>query len=305
MTERFINYIRYEKRYSKHTIQAYFTDLEQFSTFLQDFYETDDPLVVRPEMIRSWIIQLMEIGTGNRSINRKLSSLKSFYKFLQKEGGVIQSPAAGIVSPKTSQQLPEFLEQESIKKLFDESHFEEGFTGVRDRTILELFYTTGIRLAELVGLKEADINFNNKSLKVLGKRNKERQIPLNNILERQLKSYLDMKERTFAGIDKEETLFVTGKNRPIYPKLVYRVVNRHLALASTLSKKSPHILRHSFATHMLNNGADLNAIKELLGHANLSATQIYTHNTIGQLKSIHKNSHPREKIKEVLYERKH
>ncbi|MDZ7740594.1 MAG: tyrosine-type recombinase/integrase [Bacteroidota bacterium] len=305
MTKRFINYIRYEKRFSKHTIQAYTTDLEQFSTFLQAFYESDDPSAARPEMIRSWIIHLMETGIGNRSINRKISSLKSFYKYLQREGVMKQSPAAGIISPKTSRHLPEFLEQESITKLFDESHFEKNFSGIRDRTILELLYATGMRLAELVSLRETDINFYSRSLKVLGKRNKERQIPLNNILESQLKSYLDMKERTFAGRGKEESLFVTEKNRPVYPKLVYRLVNRHLTMASTLNKKSPHILRHSFATHMLNNGADLNAIKEILGHANLSATQVYTHNTIGQLKSIHKNSHPREKIKEVFYERKH
>ncbi|MCF8227461.1 MAG: tyrosine-type recombinase/integrase [Bacteroidales bacterium] len=299
MTERFINYIRYEKRFSQHTILAYSNDIRQFTSYLRDAFELRKPEDVKPEMIRSWIIHLIESKISNRSINRKISTLKTFYKFLQQEDRIEQSPFLTIISPKNATELPQFLEQDSMTKLFSDDHFSNDFNGLRDKTVLEVLYGTGIRLSELVNLKEDDIDFYGKTLKVLGKRNKERQIPLTKRLEGQLKSYLTMKEQVFADTEKNNHLFVTSKNRQVYPRLIYRIVNRHLSMASTLTKKSPHILRHSFATHMLNNGADLNAIKEILGHANLSATQVYTHSSIGQLKSIHKNSHPREKIKEV------
>ncbi len=288
--ERFIRYVRYEKRFSPHTIKAYETDLLQFQTFLTT-YETTLAEATHT-LVRSWVMECMEASTGAKSINRKISSLRSFYKFLQREGLVVKSPMEQVQSPKIPKRLPVIVEEAKLNALLDdEALFPSGFEGLRDRVVLELLYGTGIRLAELLGLKNSDIDDYNQQIKVLGKRNKERIIPLAKHLYALLKVYLDQKnEFGFTNTDK---LIVTDKGTAAYPQLIYRLVKHALGEVSTQDKKSPHILRHSFATALLNKGAELTAIKELLGHANLSATQVYTHNSIEKLKSIYKQAHPK------------
>ena len=288
--ERFIRYVQYEKRFSPHTIKAYETDLLQFQTFLNT-YET--PLAEATHtLVRSWVMECMEADTGAKSINRKISSLRSFYKFLQREGLVDKNPMAQVQAPKIPKRLPVIVEEAKLNALLDdETLFPSGFEGLRNRVVLELLYGTGIRLAELLGLKNSDIDDYNQQIKVLGKRNKERIIPLAKPLFALLKVYIDQKnELGFTSTDK---LIVTDKGTAAYPQLIYRLVKQALGEVSTQDKKSPHILRHSFATALLNKGAELTAIKELLGHANLSATQVYTHNSIEKLKSIYKQAHPK------------
>jgi integrase/recombinase XerC len=288
--ERFIRYVRYEKRFSPHTIKAYETDLLQFQTFLTT-YETTLAEATHT-LVRSWVMECMEASTGAKSINRKISSLRSFYKFLQREGLVVKSPMEQLQAPKIPKRLPVIVEEAKLNALLDdEALFSTGFEGLRDRVVLELLYGTGIRLAELLGLKNSDIDDYNQQIKVLGKRNKERIIPLAKPLYALLKVYLDQKNE--LGFTSTEKLIVTDKGTAAYPKLIYRLVKQALGEVSTQDKKSPHILRHSFATALLNKGAELTAIKELLGHANLSATQVYTHNSIEKLKSIYKQAHPK------------
>jgi integrase/recombinase XerC len=288
--ERFIRYVRYEKRFSPHTIKAYETDLLQFQTFLTT-YETTIAEATHT-LVRSWVMECMEASTGAKSINRKISSLRSFYKFLQREGLVDKNPMAQVQAPKIPKRLPVIVEEAKLNTLLDdEALFSSGFEGLRDRVVLELLYGTGIRLAELLGLKNSDIDDYNQQIKVLGKRNKERIIPLAKPLYALLQVYIDQKnELGFTSTDK---LIVTDKGTAAYPQLIYRLVKQALGEVSTQDKKSPHILRHSFATALLNKGAELTAIKELLGHANLSATQVYTHNSIEKLKSIYKQAHPK------------
>lgn len=288
-----MDYIAYEKRYSQHTINAYRSDLDQFFAFLSQQYNLSDIYKVDHQLVRSWIVSLMEEGISSRSINRKLTTLKSYFKFLVKEGSIQENPMSRVISPKTSQRLPVFVEQESMEKLFDQVNFGEGYAGSRDRLIIELFYATGMRLSELINLKYSDIDLFKNSFKVTGKRNKQRIIPFTNNLVGLLNEYLEIKKKAFPGEEQEAYLFLTNKGEKLYPKMVYRIVHQYLDQVTTISKRSPHIIRHTFATHMLNNGADLNAIKEILGHANLAATQVYTHNTIEKLKSIYKQAHPR------------
>jgi integrase/recombinase XerC len=288
--ERFLAYIQYEKRYSPHTVTAYQTDLNQFFDYLKVQYNITDIREVSHPMIRSWLVHLMEHQTGSRSVNRKLTTLKSFYKFLLREGILDENPMRKITSPKIAKRIPVFIEKDKMEMLFDQVGFGEGYPGTRNRLILEIFYSTGMRLSELVNLKETDVDFHHDTIKVLGKRNKERLIPFSKKFEVLLKSYLDEKRSTFGDTD---DLFLTDKGRKIYPKMIYRIVIRYLGEVTTMEKKSPHVLRHTFATHLLNNGAELNAVKELLGHANLSATQVYTHNTIEKLKRIYKQAHPK------------
>jgi integrase/recombinase XerC len=290
---RFIQFLQYEKRYSLHTITAYRNDLAQFIDFIHLVYQINSIEQVNHQMIRSWIVSLANENVNARSINRKLSALKTFYKYLLKENIVNENPLLKIIPPKTGKNLPEFVSKERMDELFDEIHFEENFTGVRDKLILELFYYTGMRLSELVNLTDSDIDIPNQKIKVLGKRNKERIIPFIKSLGNSLSNYIAIRNKEVELEEPNNFFFVTEKGKKIYKKLVYRIVNSYLGRVSTLQKKSPHVLRHTFATHMLNNGADLNAIKELLGHANLSATQVYTHNTIDKLKSIYKQAHPR------------
>jgi integrase/recombinase XerC len=291
--EKFIDYIGYEKRYSVHTIKAYRTDLDQFYHFLEVRYGMNDIQSVDHMIIRSWLVELMDQHVTARSVNRKLSTLRSYFKFLIREGAINENPMAKVIPPKESKKLPVFVDREKMDFLFSQVDFGNDFEGIRDRLILELFYQTGMRLSELVSLKDSSIDTDNLTIKVLGKRNKERLMPITGFMRDILKNYQDVRSREVDIMNKEGYLFVTRKGEKTYPKLIYRIVTRYLGTVTTLEKKSPHILRHTFATHLLDGGADLNAVKELLGHANLSATQVYTHNTIEKLKKIYKQAHPR------------
>lgn len=288
----FIAYLDYEKRYSKHTITAYETDLTQLQTFLN---QSDSDLQIHKAShlnIRSWIVSMLDSGISARAINRKITTLKSYFKYLQKEELVENSPMNKIVGPKTPKRLPVFVDKDKMDILLDEFEFGDDFDGVRNKLILELFYATGIRLSELINLKTKDFDEYSSQIKVLGKRNKERIIPVSDTLSSQMKLYLKMKES--LALENELDLFFIRRNgKKLYQKFVYRLVNNYLSNVTTIDKKSPHVLRHTFATHLLDNGADLNAVKELLGHANLSATQVYTHNTIEKLSKIYKQAHPR------------
>lgn len=298
--EQFIQYLTYEKHYSVHTIVSYQKDLEQFIQFYKQEYDLEDTVLVKPLHIRTWLVQLLNNGMEPRTIAHKLTSLRSFYKFLMKENLVEVNPVAKVQAPKVGKKLPVFVEQESMNNLFDKSFFNDGeqnepiwgdaFESKRNRLILLLFYTCGIRLSELIHLKQNDVDVYRKTIKVLGKRNKERIIPFTNELGTELDEYIVLKSN--LGLE-NEYLFVLSSNQKLYPKKVYNVVKHYLSMVSTIEKRSPHVLRHTFATHLLNNGADLNAIKELLGHESLAATQVYTHNSIGRLKNIHKLRHPR------------
>jgi len=290
----FFQYLQYEKRYSPHTILAYKNDIGQFYSFLSDAYEFDDIKKANHKIIRSWIVSLMEKQMAGRSVNRKITALKSYYKFLLREKVVNENPMIKILAPKIAKKLPAFVERSKMDMLLDDFDFGDGFSAVRDKLILEMFYSTGIRLSELINLKQHDVDLKNCTIKVIGKGRKERIIPFGNALKKLITDYIEKKdEESFLTDGLTGLFFVTDKGNKLYGKLVYRIVNHYLSKATTIDKKSPHILRHTFATHMLNNGANLNAIKELLGHANLSATQIYTHNTIGKLTNIYKQAHPR------------
>jgi integrase/recombinase XerC len=284
----FIEYIQFEKRFSNHTLVAYTNDLDQFIQYLITTYEIDKITDINHTLIRSWVVFLMEQKIVPRSVNRKITTLKTFYKFLLRQGVVAENPMLKIQSPKTSKRLPVFVEKEGMDILLDSIDFGDDFEGQRNKLIIEIFYSTGMRLTELVNLKQLDVDLYQSHLKVLGKRNKERIIPFNPILKEQIKIYLQAKPTL-----NDEFLFITSSGAKMYDKLVYRIVNAYLSQITTVDKKSPHVLRHTFATHMLNNGANLNSIKELLGHASLSATQVYTHNTVEKLKNIHKQAHPK------------
>ncbi|MBK7850517.1 MAG: tyrosine-type recombinase/integrase [Bacteroidetes bacterium] len=286
----FLQYLQFEKRFSPHTLLAYESDLEQFFTYQKKAYEVSEVSEINHPMIRSWIVSMMEQGITPRSINRKITTLKTYYKFLLRKGEIHLNPMLKVLSPKTSKRLPVYVEEPKMDLLFDEANFSGDFEAIRDRLILEFLYATGMRLSELIGLTDKDVDPFQGQLKVLGKRNKERIIPFTTKLKGLIKEYRDERDQHFSAVP---SFFVTDKGKTLYPKLVYRIVTRRLGEVTTLDKKSPHILRHTFATHMLNNGADINSVKELLGHANLSATQVYTHNTIEKLKQAHKQAHPR------------
>jgi integrase/recombinase XerC len=290
--ESYLKYLQFEKRFSPHTIRAYTDDLHQFNSFVQLSTDSNnqDLAIIDHSIIRKWIIHLYNKNISSQSINRKISGLKKFYKYLVSEQTIEINPFDKIISPKASKKLPEFIKQSEIIKLFDQIKFADNFKGQRDKLILELLYGSGMRLSELINLKESDINSIDSTIKVLGKRNKERIIPLPEYLIELINKYIQVKNSKLLDND---YLLVTEKGKKAYPKLIYRVVTGYLGLVSTNDSKSPHTLRHTYATHLLNNGADLNAIKELLGHANLSATQIYTHNTFKKLNRIYKQAHPR------------
>jgi integrase/recombinase XerC len=290
--ERFIQFIQFEKRFSPHTVTSYQNDLSQFEEYLINEYGIAEISACDFLQIRSWLAFLMEKGITARSVNRKITTLKTYFKFLVKEGYVRENPMSRIISPKSSKRLPVYVEKSKMDMLFDKVDFGEGFLASRNRLIVEIFYMTGIRLSELVNLKDTDIDVVRNQVKVLGKRNKERIIPFPDSLGKKISTYRCLKNELSVHCD-QQFLFVTEKGKKIYEKLVYRLINYYLSVVTTLDKRSPHILRHTFATHMLNNGADLNAIKELLGHANLSATQVYTHNTIEKLKKVYKQAHPK------------
>ena len=285
----FLKYISLEKRYSDHTVKAYNVDLSQLDNYLLDSYKSSLS-DANQEMLRSWLVEMLEFGISAKSVNRKITSVRSFYKFMLREGLVKFDPSLKLQSVKSSNKLPVFVEEFQMQKLLREETFENDFEGKRDLLILDLFYSTGIRLSELINIKLNDFNLKNRVLKVLGKRNKERVVPLTTELICSIDKYMPFREDKHVETD---FLLITSGGKKMYPSLVYKIVNQRLSTVTSLAKKSPHVLRHTFATHMLNNGADLNSIKELLGHANLSATEVYTHNSIEKLKKVYKQAHPR------------
>jgi integrase/recombinase XerC len=284
----FIEYLQFEKRYSKHTIISYQNDLEQFFQFLLSQYETADIKQITPSMVRTWLAELKGDEMTAKSINRKISTLKSFFKFQLRQGLVATSPMTTITSPKISKRLPSFVEEKHLDTLFNHVEFTDDWEGSTKKIVMQLLYNTGMRLSELISLKESQIDYSYKQIKVLGKGNKERIIPVNAELLNSLKQYADSKPEGSV-----ENIFVSKKGKQLQPRYVYGFVRENLGLVTTVKKKSPHVLRHSFATHLMNNGAELNAVKELLGHSSLAATQIYTHNTIEKLKEVFAKAHPK------------
>lgn len=300
MVEQFIQYLRYERNYSSHTVLAYRKDLEQFSLFLTDEYGVDDLSRADADMIRFWLLRLMEEGLSARSVNRKLSSLKSFWRYLLAKGLAKENPCRKLLSPKVHKSLPSFLKKEEMESLLDDVSENEDiseFVAKRNRLMIEMLLQTGMRRSELMGLALSDVDMSSCLLRVKGKRDKQRLIPFGPMLQSMIQDYLDSRAQWQAQCedlyDFSDCLFVRENGKPLYPQLVYRLVHDKLSQCSSLAKKSPHVLRHSFATTLLNNGAELNAVKELLGHANLSATEVYTHTTFEELKQVYKQAHPR------------
>ena len=290
----FTDYLLLEKNYSALTVKAYQNDLDNFLGFIKSEYETDTINKVSYPQIRSWIVILVEQGMTNRSINRKVSALNTYYKFLLKVEDINTNPLSKHKALKTTKKIQVPFSEDEVMTVLNELHFDNDFEGIRNKLIIELFYSTGIRRIELVELKLTSINLDNKTLKVLGKRNKERIVPLLESVVKTISKYLTARSK-LESITDANRLFLTKKGVKIYETLVYRIIKEYFSLASSKVKKSPHILRHSFATHLLNQGADLNAVKELLGHSSLAATQVYTHNSIAELKKVHINTHPRSK----------
>lgn len=291
-SDQFLQYLRQEKRYSPHTLTAYENDLKQFSDYISGQYGLYNLLEVEAGLIRSWLALLMSDGYSRGSVNRKMSSLKSFYKYHLKNGEIAVNPMDRLRSVKKERKLPVFVQEDKLSELFDKQDFRQDFPGLRDLLMLELLYTTGIRLSELVNLRHLDVDASGNTIRVTGKRDKQRMIPLLEHVKQTYQLYCGEKENRF-GTEVSGEVLVTDKGKKLYPGFVYRRVIFYLRKVTTRSKKSPHVLRHSFATHMLDRGADLNAIKEILGHASLAATQVYTHNTIEKIKTIYKQAHPK------------
>ena len=293
----FLEYLRTERNYSEYTIQGYGTDLREFEMF---FTETDRELQwtsVDADVIRRWVMHLMDTGKGGlgrkaTSVNRKLSSLRSFFHFLLQRGYIEVDPAITVTGPKRSKVLPYFLRESEMDELLDQTDFGEGFEGQRDKLIIDMFYSTGMRLAELVGLSDGDIDFSAKNIKVTGKRNKQRLIPFGDELQEAMTVYKTARDEAIPGRT-TETFFVKANGQPVTRSLVYNIVRKNLSKVTSIKKRSPHVLRHTFATTMLNHSAELESVKELLGHSSLNATQIYTHTTFEELKQIYKQAHPR------------
>ncbi|MFT4093941.1 MAG: tyrosine-type recombinase/integrase [Niabella sp.] len=288
----FINYLRFEKRYSRHTVTAYEGDLQEFNIFIDRDYDGLAFPEISYYQVRSWLARLKETGITSKSINRKISTLKSFFKFHLKAGTIQSSPMAKIVSPKTGKRLPVFVKEADLHSLQAAAKTStDDWKTLNGHMLIRLFYATGMRLSELITLKERQVDFSRKQVKVLGKGSKERSIPLNTEVLKAIETYISLKRRDFAETGEE--LLITEKGKKMYPKYAYLLVRAYLSAIPTLDKKSPHVLRHTFATHLVNNGAALNAVKELLGHSSLAATQVYTHNTIEKLKEVYKNAHPK------------
>ncbi len=289
----FEQYLRYEKRLSPHTLTAYLGDLDQFFEFIKTTYQTTNLEEIEHFHIRSWMVQLITEGLSTATVARKSASLKTYFRFLLKQGRLQQNPMLKISTPKVAKRLPAYLQEKELQTLFEKvSYFSnDEFPALRDQLILALLYGTGMRRAELIGLKVQDVFLAEKTLKVLGKGNKERKIPFGHMVHDLIIHYIEVRDATFP--ETNTRLLLTDKGKPLYPKFVYNTVKKYLSLITTAEKKSPHVLRHSFATHLSNNGAELNAIKDLLGHSSLAATQIYTHNSIEQLKKVYKKAHPK------------
>lgn len=288
----FLDFLRYEKRYSAHTLTAYRHDLEEFAGFSEKQFGPTALREISHQYIRSWLAALKEEGLSSRSLNRKISSLKSYFKFCIKQGWIEHSPMAKVISPKSGTRLPAFVREEDTARLVESlNHTAEDWKSLNARMLINIFYATGMRLSELLQLREKQLDLARGQVKVLGKGNKERILPLGPEQCEMIRDYIRQKQEKFS--ETEDFLLVTEKGKKLYPKYAWLLVNTYLGLTSTLDKKSPHVLRHTFATHLMNNGAELNAVKELLGHSSLAATQVYTHNTIEKLKDIHKKAHPR------------
>jgi integrase/recombinase XerC len=288
----FIDYLRFEKRYAENTVRSYQDDLRQCSDYFEQTFGELNTEDISSAYVRSWLASLKDKKVSSRSVNRKISTLQSYFKYLLKTGMISKTPMANIHVPKTSKRLPVFVESEDMKQLFSNIEFPDDWQGKTDRLMLSIFYQTGMRLSELINLREDKIDFGNRTLKVLGKGSKERIIPANPVLVSEIRDYMNAKRKTIDQADKD-FLLTNEKGKKLYPKYAYLAVKKYLALITTIDKKSPHVLRHSFATHLMNGGADLNSVKELLGHSSLAATQVYTHNTIEKLKEIYKKAHPK------------
>ena len=290
----FLEYLKFEKRASAHTIISYETDLKQFFEYQKEHFSIENLANIELTHIRNWVFHLIETEkNGSKTVNRKLSSLKAIFKYYLKEGKITENPTIQISSPKIPKRVPQYIEEEDMKNLFQSDLFENSFEGKRDQAILELFYATGMRVSELIQITFSDIDLYDCSVKVLGKRNKERIIPFGKTAKVTIENYFSIFEHQFGEMNKNCCIFVTSKNNKLSPKSVYKIVRRYLDMITTIDKRSPHIIRHTFATHLLNHGADINAIKEILGHTSLAAAQIYTHNSIEKLKSIYQQAHPR------------
>lgn len=293
--ELFFDYLRFERRFSPHTLVSYQTDLRQFADYLQATYELENPAQADHTLIRSWIVTLMEQQRDPRTVNRKIACLRSYYKFLLRTGVISKNPMLRITSPKVGKKLPDFVSEDSLNGLLNSFEFPDTVAGRRDQLILEMLYGTGIRLSELLGIRHDDLSLAARTVRVTGKGNKQRIVPLNPTLVQVLERYIALKQQEFGSSDNARgVLLVTDKQEPLYEKFVYRTVKHYLGQITTAaSQQHPHALRHSFATHLLGKGADLNAIKELLGHANLAATQVYTHLSIDKLKAVFEKAHPK------------
>ncbi|MDR1793333.1 MAG: tyrosine-type recombinase/integrase [Bacteroidales bacterium] len=287
----FIEYLRFEKRYSEHTVTAYSIDIEQFKEFLSTTGETLEE--VSSETVRLWIVHLLSCGDAARTVNRKISTLKAFYRFLLLKGYTKNNPMKRVISPKFSKPLPSYATEKEMDNLLERIPFTQDYEGIRDKTILELFYATGIRLSELLSVKLKDIDFQRYTISIMGKRQKMRLVPLSFLMKDLLVLYINELEKEFGKIDYQEEIFRTKCNKKMYPALIYKIVRKYLDMVSVAEKRSPHVLRHTFATHLLNNGADLNAIKTILGHTSLAATEVYIHTSVEKLKQIYKQAHPR------------
>ncbi len=288
--ESFLQYIRTEKRYSRHTVTSYNNDLDQFMIWLEETGPDTDLISVTQGEVRGWMVSLLEGGASVTTVHRKISALRTLFRYMRRHGMISADPAAGLRLPRKPKQLPVFVAEDALGKLLDEFRFSDNFSGLRDKTVVEFLYLTGMRRSELVNLRDADVDLDAGQVRVTGKRDKQRIIPLPPSFVKSLLSYIESRREN--GLP-DNWFFVTDRGNKMYDRAVYNIVTRYLAMVTTVEKKSPHVLRHTFATHMLNHGADLNSIKELLGHASLSATQVYTHNTFEQLKKVYKQAHPR------------
>lgn len=288
----FVDYLKFEKRYSDHTVRSYNDDLVSFFKFIEQQFGNVSLNEISSSLIRSWLASLKSNHVSSRSINRKISSLKSFFKYYLRTGKLDQTPLSNIISPKIKKRLPVYVEQKDMGLLFSHVEFPDTWNGRTDKLLIEIFYNTGIRLSELINIKESQVDFGNCTIKILGKGNKERIIPLSAVISNEIKEYVRKKREDLGQFDKEY-LLVKSNGKKIYAKYVYLCVKKYLGVVTTIDKKGPHVLRHTFATHLTNSGAELNSVKELLGHSSLAATQVYMHNTIEKLKDVYKKAHPK------------